>query len=240
MKWKERLQGVLIGVIATSVVLMSMPVFASSMQKVITVTYANIKLYVDGAVITPKDSAGNVVEPFIYNCTTYLPVRAISEALGKNVSWQASTKSVYIGKQPSSQTYMFDIVPAYESFSYKEYSLLNTGGADSFIMAGNKYVNGCVWDTGTVSADVYSIYNLNGQYKLITGTLGHVDGSSMVGSIMHIYKDGVLNQDIALTGDMIPKQISIDVAGVLQLKIILDDTFYMERGKYGFGNVTIQ
>jgi hypothetical protein len=36
------------------------------------------------------------VEPFVSDGTTYLPVRAIADALGKNVSWDNATKSVYI------------------------------------------------------------------------------------------------------------------------------------------------
>jgi hypothetical protein len=55
--------------------------------KTISATYNNIKLYVDGTLITPKDAAGNVVNPFIYNGTTYLPVRAVGSALGKTVGW---------------------------------------------------------------------------------------------------------------------------------------------------------
>ena len=38
------------------------------------------------------------MEPFIYNGTTFLPVRAISEALGKEVEWDGPTSSVYIGE----------------------------------------------------------------------------------------------------------------------------------------------
>jgi hypothetical protein len=34
---------------------------------------------IDGVTITPKDVTGNVVDPFIYNGTTYLPVRAVGK-----------------------------------------------------------------------------------------------------------------------------------------------------------------
>ncbi len=46
----------------------------------------------------PKDANGNVVEPFTMNGTTYLPVRAISNALEKDVEWDGEAFSVYIGK----------------------------------------------------------------------------------------------------------------------------------------------
>lgn len=67
--------------------------------KTITVGYANIAVTVDGVEITPKDVNGNVTEPFIYNGTTYVPARAISEALGKTVAWDDTDKTVIIGEE---------------------------------------------------------------------------------------------------------------------------------------------
>lgn len=63
-------------------------------------SYRDIKICIDGQFITPKDVDGNVVEPFIYNGTTYLPVRAVGEALGKPVDFDASTYTVYLGQRP--------------------------------------------------------------------------------------------------------------------------------------------
>ena len=57
-------------------------------------TYRDIKITLDGKSITPKDAAGKTVEPFIMDGTTYLPVRAVADALGLDVSWNASTNTV--------------------------------------------------------------------------------------------------------------------------------------------------
>ncbi len=70
----------------------------------ITAAYNNIKIVVDGSAITPKDASGNTVEPFVYNGTTYLPVRAIATALGKEVTWDSSANTVYLGTVPSGTT----------------------------------------------------------------------------------------------------------------------------------------
>jgi hypothetical protein len=48
----------------------------------------------------PRDANGASVEPFTVNGTTYLPVRAIAEALGMEVSWDNGAKTVYIGAPP--------------------------------------------------------------------------------------------------------------------------------------------
>lgn len=75
-------------------------VFAKQAQETISVAYENIKLLIDGKEITPKDAGGQTVEPFIYDGTTYLPVRAIGEALGKTVGWDADTHTVSIQGTP--------------------------------------------------------------------------------------------------------------------------------------------
>lgn len=85
------------GVITT--VLVTSAVYATPVGKNITAFYNGIKIYVDGDRITPKDGNGKIVEPFIYDGTTYLPVRAVSEALGKQVTWDEKSNSVYIGQR---------------------------------------------------------------------------------------------------------------------------------------------
>lgn len=58
------------------------------------ITYRNIKITIDGERIRPKDSEGKAVEPFIIDGTTYLPVRAIAEALDLEVEWDNKTNTV--------------------------------------------------------------------------------------------------------------------------------------------------
>jgi len=55
-----------------------------------------IKIYINGEKFEPKDANGNPVEPVIKDGTTYLPVRAISEAFDKKVDWVDETKTVVI------------------------------------------------------------------------------------------------------------------------------------------------
>lgn len=75
------------------------PSSASTGKRTLSASYQNIQIELNGQTITPKDAAGKVVEPFIVDGTTYLPVRAISEALGLNVEWNGKTKTVVITAQ---------------------------------------------------------------------------------------------------------------------------------------------
>jgi|GEM_PF-108736 len=106
---KQKLKGLLIG-LTLGAVISSTTAFAANETIPKDITYRNINIVIDGNEITPTDANGNYVEPFIMDGTTYLPVRAISNALGKEVSWDGDTATVYIGEQPSEN---IDIVGNY-------------------------------------------------------------------------------------------------------------------------------
>lgn len=99
----KQIKGFISGVVLTTLLFAgTMTVFAATQS--IQVSFDNIKIAVDGKVITPKDVSGNTVQPFIYNGTTYLPIRAIGEAIGKEVSWDQATKTASLGGAPSTDT----------------------------------------------------------------------------------------------------------------------------------------
>jgi len=66
---------------------MIVPQFALAVnsQNNINVSYNHIKLYTNNEKLTLTDATGNIVEPFIYEGTTYLPLRAVAEALEMTV-----------------------------------------------------------------------------------------------------------------------------------------------------------
>lgn len=84
------------------VVALSVSAFAATAGRNILI-YPGISIYIDDAKLNPTDVNGNPVEVFSYNGTTYLPVRAISEAFGKQVQWDGKTQSVYIGSHSTAQ-----------------------------------------------------------------------------------------------------------------------------------------
>ncbi|WP_028549318.1 DL-endopeptidase inhibitor IseA family protein [Paenibacillus sp. UNC451MF] len=96
----DKLKGFLLGTAVASIVLLSTSAYAGPVTQTISAAYSNIKLYVNGQQIIPKDSDGVVVEPFIYDGTTYLPVRAVAEALKQTVNWDQASNSIYIGRAP--------------------------------------------------------------------------------------------------------------------------------------------
>ncbi|MDD4767624.1 MAG: copper amine oxidase N-terminal domain-containing protein [Desulfotomaculaceae bacterium] len=66
---------------------------AAGLMETISVNYHTVKrIIIDGVDKTPLDE-----RPFVYNDRTYVPLRYITEAIGKPVKWDASTGTIYIG-----------------------------------------------------------------------------------------------------------------------------------------------
>lgn len=82
------------GMLTTGLIMsLSIGAAASVREQLIKAEFADIKLVLDGTTLVPKDAEGKIVEPFIYNGSTYLPVRAVGEAFDKTVTWDAVSKT---------------------------------------------------------------------------------------------------------------------------------------------------
>ena len=87
-RWKD----ILLGAVGMALVsCMVVPALAYTGTRNEALTYRDIKVELDGTRLTLRDSDGTVVEPFIIDGTTYLPVRAVAEALGLDVTWNGQT-----------------------------------------------------------------------------------------------------------------------------------------------------
>ena len=89
---KDRLMGVVIGILIGATMVTTAVATTGKVQKMLD--YTDIKITLDGEEVIPKDANGNYVEPFAIEGTTYLPVRAVSSALGLSVDWDDATKTV--------------------------------------------------------------------------------------------------------------------------------------------------
>jgi len=98
----KRLQGFIIGVIVCSLAAGGV---AFAANRTLEATFNNIKIVVDGKEFIPMDANGNSIEPFIVNGTTYLPVRAVAGAVGKEVYWDGPNYTVYLGNMDGKLEY---------------------------------------------------------------------------------------------------------------------------------------
>ncbi len=95
----QKIKYMLSGAIISAMVFNVIPsAYAKVSQMNIPVTYKNIKILVDGKQVSTDK------EPFIYDGTTYLPVRAVGEAVGKTVTWDSNTNTVKLSSSSTDET----------------------------------------------------------------------------------------------------------------------------------------
>lgn len=116
-KMKKTVKGFLMGSLSTAFILSGI-VYASAGTKSIEIIYDNIKIYKDNVLCEVKDANGTVIEPFIYNGTTYMPVRGTANLAGMQVTWDGATKTVYLwDKIPANEIYLMEVCPPYTTTS---------------------------------------------------------------------------------------------------------------------------
>ena len=104
VKNKKTIKGFMLGSVFTLCLVIGIGTVGAASKLVnIKVMQGGINIYVDEKIIKPADANGKPVEPLIYDGTTYLPIRAVANALDKEVSWDGKTSSVYIGKAPMAE-----------------------------------------------------------------------------------------------------------------------------------------
>lgn len=239
---KKRLQGLVAGILAGTMIVLGIPALASSVSKTAEIFYNNIKIYVDGAEIVPKDANGNIVEPFIMNGTTYLPIRAVASAFGKEVEWDGKTQSAYLGKKDETKPDNYLDKIQYNDYKeggqYNNFSIIKgtvtdfdknvyTSGLIFWVDRAKYYVN-----DGAVGPNIMISYPLNSQYASLKGKIvlpteyninasdmGHRSGIGVSPSTVWFLGDGKeLYKATNVTSSM-PFSFDIDVEGVNQLVI---------------------
>lgn len=91
---KEHLKGFALGAVSACLV-MGVGYSAVGAARNIAVE-EGIRMQINNAAFVPKDAKGNPVSPFLYNGTTYVPMRPLCEAVGLTVNYDSATKTVSI------------------------------------------------------------------------------------------------------------------------------------------------
>lgn len=96
---------------------------AAGYQKSITANF-DVKLTVDGQAVSLTDAAGNAVQPFTYNGTTYVPIRAVADYLGAGVHYNSSTKTANLTIDAQDAAYFLYMVLSESSSIFNSCSLM--------------------------------------------------------------------------------------------------------------------
>lgn len=214
---KEKLKGVAIGLLMGALLTGGIS-YAANRAETIEVLYDNIKIFIDGEELDPRDGNGQKVEPFIYNGTTYLPVRAVGQAVGKSVEWDGVEKVVYLGAKPGNVENWLDVCGPYQYKSCKEYRLTNN---EYFKMSGKKYTNGYTMYLWNPAGTAEALYNLDGRFNSVSFTVGHIDDTTRANAKLNVYLDGIIAYTKELKYDDLAQKVTIPLDGALQMKIEL-------------------
>lgn len=239
---KDMIKGFILGACTLALFASVGTAFASGKLTSINVVKGGIKLYVDGKLVKPTDSDGKEVEPFIYEGTTYLPLRALSNALTnyqKPVTWDSDTSTIYVGQAPvAAQTDITELEPySRNAHVYKgsdeqaSFQILDKKFTPFNRLEGSKHPDGVVsWvsDKARYTYMLKSNYSqLYAQYVIPYTTLG--DTSKGTVSFYNVNKKGeetLIKEFTATAGDD-PIQVSVNITGVEILKIEIDNgAFY--------------
>lgn len=214
MNRKHRIRDMAVGGVLTALILtMCTPTLAALKSKNIEV-FTGLKVYVNDRLVDPRDANGNSVEVLVYDGTTYLPIRAVGNALGLPVQYDGAAQSAYIGTHRSEKPAVY--LDELDYFSGDEKITTKLTENDNL----NQGHSRCIV-TGFERA-----YKLNGQYSRLTGTMyaNYQDRSHKIpgGAGVWIYGDGKLlyGKEIeGITTEFEPVDIDVDLSGVLNLTI---------------------
>ena len=210
---KETVKGLIIGAAAALTVTTMVTAFSETIEKAISVVFDDYHIYIDGA---DKSDIPDGKSAFIYDGTTYVPLRYIGESMGKQVTWDGNTKSIYINDDGSKREDVYFAKTGYESVDYVK--------ADSHvsIYLDDETNDVYLYNGHNVSFDGSITYNLNGLAKTIYGTIdtSETTEDSCEGQVIfYDQDDNVIYESPKMRNSTDPISFEIPVSGVLQLKV---------------------
>lgn len=210
---KERIKSTLCGVIIGAILTGGIA-SAYTTHTLYGVMTNGIRIVIDGKEIEPTDANGNIVEPAIYEGTTYLPVRAVAQAFGKAVYWDGQNYTVYLGDMDGELEYptveLRDMKNISGGFSTTSKLTDNYGTRYKYGESKNNFTGGL------------EEYLLNMQYSRFKGILYVPEGTTKDGDLgyVSIEADGrTIYTSDALHKASRPIEIDVDTTGCNEFKI---------------------
>ncbi|MCL2099367.1 MAG: NPCBM/NEW2 domain-containing protein [Oscillospiraceae bacterium] len=164
---------------------------------------------------------GQRVTSYNLRGTTAVKIDDVAAAFGQRI-WDEEKREYYATtdgtrpRLPDVTAYLGSDVRAYQSTSAAYYQEFPRNG--SFKMAGVTYNYGIVGNDYLTNSPPTGYYNLNGQYKTLSGLYGPIDGRGG-NAIITITGDGKILSELESRSGDLPKSFSVDITGVQQLVI---------------------
>ena len=162
-------------ILTVAVAALSVSAMAATASRTIQVE-EGVQISLNGATFVPRDAKGNEVSVFLYNGTTYVPLRAVGEAMGMDVSYDSATKTAILVTADKSAAQQGSSTSSYISADRaKEIALADAGvqAADAVFLRAQ-----LDWDDGRAEYEV-EFYSGNVEYDYdidaVTGAIRSSD-----------------------------------------------------------------
>lgn len=204
----------------------------------ITVNKQPVGFLFNGVNDTPSggifDNQGTKVpDGLIYDGTTYVPIRLVSQLFRQPVSWNGATHSVVIG---ATATALTDLTPLCSGSAYSSNVSCNADHEVTMFRLSYPHAVQIVTNSGPAQAD----YNLGGLYNTFTFTVGLDDNNNQGTTAVTIYGDGKqLWSHQFQSGDPPKKDQTVTVTGVTDLRIVVLPNYLSETSAIDLVNATL-
>ena len=169
-----------------------------------------VRIVVDNHELYATDVNGNKVDPIVIDGTTYLPVRAIATALGKEVYWDGPGNTVYLGNMDGTLPYPSLTLEDATNIGDTYHGKKEVAVKDNY---GNSYNNALLYSP--VWGNTYTAeYLLNGKYNSFRATFAVPEGESNAYEVVVTVKtDGKAVYTKTFDKTTKPEHVNIDVRG---------------------------
>jgi hypothetical protein len=222
---RKQFKGFILGVLFMALLIPTVGVLANTVTQSIDVQFRNIRIFMDGDELIPRDGAGNQVQPFMFAGTTYLPVRAIADAFGKNVSWDSANGFIHLNTPERTGIANQNIITGGTNFrSATDHPSVQTVPSN---MDGRTFSSSVQFHTrpDRPAADqrAWVEANLGGNYSTLNATIGRMGTletrSEFTATITFIGDGRTLDTFTIDANDPYSFDVSVNVSGVNTLRI---------------------
>lgn len=171
-----------------------------------------ISFKINGQSWTAKDEDGNKLVPITYNGSTYLPVRAVAEALGTAVDWDNDTQTVLLGEKQDT-VHMNDVKI---DLGYSSHVMATTDKQYT-VQEGQDYKAGIVVDDINAVQKSFKLVP-EGKYQKLELQFFGLEIQKDVEIKVYGANDTVIKH-VMLSGSNSNQKVDLDIGGLKEVKV---------------------
>jgi hypothetical protein len=146
--------------------------------------------------------------------------------MGKSTRWDSPNQTLHVFTPNAPTPPSSPAKALFDNYTHFEQSTgVHALALATVNMLGTPYTNTLrISNRGGFVHSGWRTYNIGRQYTTLTGTIGRIDGTGTRANKITIIGDGQTLATFNIDGDTQPTNVSVNISGVLALRIQIDDT----------------